>query len=181
MNSNQRRLDELKERVDRGMEASRHVSLIDIPYRGSRTGFFVYHPKRNPNIETAYHEAKIAFLSQLTAWYDTCALYSGEQTLSEPVATKQLKKDIAKVVDELDRDKDPYALEALAELLWDVEGAAQNVDGSFDHKSEKVQQHDLDFMSQIKKMAQEIKFEDLGIDIGKSLRPTDIVQHTYTG
>ena len=84
-------------------------------------------------------------------------------------------------MDELDRDKDPYALEALAELLWDVEGAAQNVDGSFDHKSEKVQQHDLDFMSQIKKMAQEIKFEDLGIDIGKSLRPTDIVQHTYTG
>lgn len=181
-NLNQRRLDEIKSRLAKQAEDNKHITLIEVPYRGSRYDWICYHPKKNPNVVTAYDEAKAAFLSQLHAWYDTVAMYQSEQTMSEIVVHKQLKKDVIKILAEIDQEHDPYLLEALGTVLWvDKEGAAQNEDGSFDHKSEKVQQHDLDFMSQLKTLAQEIKFKDLGVVLDRTLATKDLIQHTYTG
>jgi hypothetical protein len=181
-NQNQRKLDEIKARIARQSETSKHIKLIDVPYRGSRYDSICYHPLKNPNIVTAYDEAKASFLVQLHGWYDTAGMYQSEQTLSEIVIHPQLKKDLVKILYEIDKERDPYLLEALGTVLWvDKEGAAQNEDGSFDHKSEKVQQHDLDFMAQLKVLAQEIKFKDLGVVLNRTMNPAELIQHTYTG
>ena len=178
----QRKLDAIKKRLEEQNKLTQHISLIDIPYRGSRHDWICYHPKKNPNVVTAYDEAKASFLTQLIGWYDTAHIYQSEQTLSEIVVTKQLKKDIARILDEIDKEHDPYLLEALGTILWvEKEGALQSEDGSFDHKSEKIQQHDIDFMYALKKLASEIKHYDLGIIIDKAYAPTELIQHTYTG
>ena len=175
------KLDSIRNDIAILREKTKHVKLIDIPYRGGRTSCFCYHPKTNPNFLTAYEEAKAELLLQIHGWLDVVRVYESEMNLSEKIVSDNDVRDIFKVIEEADKDRDPYILEALGEMIFDKEGATQNEDGSFDHKSEKAQQHSLDFMAALKKRAQDIKFEDFGINIGKEVSKTDVIKHTWSG
>lgn len=174
------KLDRLRDRMSQVNSQAGKPSLLNIPYHGSRTGYFVYHPRKFPNQTTAYDEARKVFATTLKSWYDVLELYHDDSPLSEKIITDAVKKDIQKILDEIEKGRNPYDLEALAELLWNREGATQLEDGKFDGPSEKSTRHDLSWMSEIKRRAEELRHEDCGIILSKPIAGPPI-KHGWGG
>lgn len=157
--------------------------IIEVPYHGCRTSWFCYHPKLNINLDTAFDEAMKSFMAQLTTWYDVCELVEDEVSVrsDKRIVTKDVKKDIKRMLQEIENIKDPYLVEALAMVLWDKVGAEQATDGTFLPGSEKATHHDLTLMSELKQMAEDIRFEDLGIKLARSTGAAELNRRTFTG
>jgi len=157
------------------------TKIIPVAYRGGRTSYFVFHPVLQWNIDTRYNVSKDNFLRQLNTWYEVCELYKDDMVLSENVTPKSLKRDVMKVIAEIDQTHDVYLLEALAESLWDKEGAIQYEDGKFDGPSEKIQSHFLPMMSELSKRADELRAEDIGIRAPYQTTASMLNRRTWTG
>lgn len=157
------------------------VQLLKTVYRGGRSSCFVFHPAKQPNLDTRYMESKAIFMSQLNTWYEVCELYRDDMVLSENITPASLKKDVLKMIAELDIEKDVYKLEALAEALWDKDGAQQNADGSFEKGSEKIEQHYLPTMAELDKRAKEILSDDVGIQLSQVTPASGVARRTWTG
>ncbi len=155
--------------------------ILKIPYYGARTGWRVYHPLKCYNPEKAFQFAKRNFMAELKAWYDVVQLYHDDMVLSEKVITEGVKKEVDKVLVEIDRAPDPYLLEALAEVLWDKDGAVQLEDGVFDGPSEKTDRHELTMMVELRRRAEELKHLDLGVRLDKPTPSEQLVKHTWSG
>lgn len=177
---NKPKLEAIKDRLEQARSANGKSPLLVLPYHGCRSGYFVYHPRKFPNFETAYQEARKVFMATLDSWYDVLELYHDDSPLSEKIITDAVKKDIKKILEELDKERNPYALESLAETLWMKEGATQLSDGSFDGQSEKSTRHDLTMMQEIKRRAEELKHEDLGVKLEKPFNAPPI-KHSWGG
>lgn len=154
---------------------------INVPYTGVRTSYFVFHPKLFPNLETRWLDVQAAFLKQLNTWYEVVTLYQEDMVLSEQVTTKQLKKEIEKVVNEIsrDHDKNVYLLEAVAEALWDKPNHDEE---DYDKVGKKVERHELPPMKDLYRRAGELRSLDLGLRLPEDSplisRP---IRHTWSG
>lgn len=157
------------------------ATILKTVYRGGRSSCFVFHPAKHWNLETRYNDAKAEFMRMLNNWYEVCELYQDEMTLSENVSPASLKKDVVKMVNEIDDSRDPYLLEGLAEFLWDKEGGIQYEDGSFDGPSEKTQTHFLPTMAEVIQRAAEIKSIDLGIQLPHVTTAKNVSRRTWAG
>ncbi len=142
-------------------------------YKGARSSYFVFHPKRFPNLKPnsleVFDQALKLFYTQLHSWYDVCEIYQSEMTLSEGVTFKSLKKDIEKLIQAIIKDKEVYQIEALAEVLWD-----KDVD-------EKTQKHFIPSHTEIRKRGLEIRMEDSSIVVPNAFRIKKPLRRTWGG
>lgn len=180
----QTRLDAIKKQL---VESKRDnlrdatSALILTPtYSGTRTSWRCYHPLKCQNSSKAFDFAKRNFMAELKAWYDVVELYSDEMPLSEPIFAKAFKKNIEKLLVEIEKERDPYLIESLSAVLWDKEGSDLNEEGKYD-KSEKTSQHDLTSMQELKQMAEELRHQDFGVEAKKRIGESDLTQHGWGG
>lgn len=155
---------------------------IRIPYNGIRSSYQVFHPIKQQNLNTRWLEVKAEFMRQLTTWEEVCELYHDDMVLSEKVTTKQLAKEIRKVLGEIEdyhKTNAEYMVEALAEALWDK---PNHDEADIDHVGNKVERHELPAMKDLARRADELKMEDLGLKTSDpSLLITKPVRHTWSG
>jgi hypothetical protein len=175
------RLDQIRMQVQDATSDVRKPHIIDTPYRGIRTSFFVYHPKLNPNIVTAFDEALKVFHAQLQAHINVAEMYNGEMTRHEAVLPKDTLKGIKQLLIEIEAKRDVYILEALAEALWDKEGANQDAAGNFEGESEKTDKHFLPFFADLEERAKVIRAEDFGLTVGRTFGKADIIKRSWVG
>jgi len=150
-------------------------------YKGTRTSYICYHPLYHGEDTFAFDRALPVFMKQWTEWWDIAELYQDEMVLSEKVTVPQLRKDVTRILKEICAERDVYKLEALAEALWDKEGASQDPDGSYTEKSEKTSRHELPYMSELKHRASELRALDCGISLGYPIPKNMIIRHTWSG
>lgn len=150
------------------------------PYFGTRTSYFVYHPLYIYG-EDSFWKTKDSFMKMYKDWQSVVNLYQDEMVLSETVTVPGLVKEIDKLTAEITKAQDVYLLEALAESLFDKDGAAQNPDGSFDGPSEKTKRHELPYMYELEQRAKELRVLDLGLSLGYSIPKKFITRHSWAG
>lgn len=157
------------------------AQLLKTVYRGVRGSYFCFHPAKHANLDTRYHEAKQIFMKMLNDWYEVCELYKDDMVLSENITPASLKKDVLKIVAEIDQKQEVYKLEALAMILWDKEGAQQREDGTFEKGSEKIESHFLPTMTEVSKLADELLAADVGVQLKDAIPESQLTRHTWTG
>lgn len=143
--------------------------LLNVPYHGSRTGWYIYHPRLHYGL--SFENAKDRFLKQIDVFLEAAKMFSEDVTFSEPVAPQGFRKLVTELIEaidketKLDRVKGMYRLEALCELIFEDQ--------------DKNGRHYLPTMTEIMRRAETIEHEDhqKGLDL-VGLKP---IRHTYSG
>lgn len=126
--------------------------LIQFVYKGSRSSGYCYHPAIDGLADApgVWETALKRFRGILDSFVDVAELYTDQQTLSEAVGGPRWKKEALKLLEATEKDgKNPYQLEALAEVLFDVEN--------------KTEQREFPTHQEIRKIAEELRFVDFGL------------------
>ena len=156
-------------------------SKIHFSYNGERTSHFVYHPAKSGGPLTAWKSSRDEFVKMFKTWLDVCELYEDEQKLSEPVVSNEVKKDILKILDEIETDEVQrcYLIEALAEALWDKPSHDESDDA---HTGRKCETHFLPTMKELERRAAELKAMDIGLTAPGTFAPiTQSTKHSWAG
>lgn len=146
------------------------MQAIGFPYKGSRGSYHVYHPAKHgpPTMDGQWQRAKAEFVEKLKDFVAVCELYTDQQTMHESVGGEEWKREILRFVESIERDgSSVYELEALCECLFDVD--------------EKTSQRSTTYHSEIKKMAEEIRFDDSGLISPIAIDPGIIQKVGFTG
>lgn len=151
---------------------------IKIPYNGIRTTWFVYHPLKQWNQITAFNDSMKIMHDQIKSWYDIVELYEDEQTRSEKVISDEAKRDIKLLLADIEKTKDPYMVEALAEALFDKVNHDEEDESG---KGRKTEKHYIPYFKELEHRAAELKAMDLGITVPSGHRVGEPIRRTFTG
>ncbi len=144
--------------------------IIGFPYKGSRGSYHVYHPaKHGPeSMDGQWARAKAEFIEKLTNFVAVCEMYTDQQTMHEKVGGTDWQKDILRFVEAIEREgANLYELEALAECIFDVD--------------DKSTQRQTTYHSELKRIAEEIRFDDSGLISPIAIDPSVIQRVGFTG
>lgn len=119
-------------------------NLIKPVYRGTRTSYFIYHPKETPGL--VYEEARRVFDEKVKQMREIADLYSDEITREQRIFTKHVMIELRDLLKDIDSRGDVYLLEALYERLYD-------------DKHYKV----FPYFKELQERANELRAEDSGI------------------
>lgn len=140
-----------------------------LAYRGVRRSYYVYHPGHHgPREKEGQWEATVErFNKTFNDFCAVCVMYTDHESLHEAVGGPAWKKDVLKLVKECEKDdKNVYALESLAETIFDVES--------------RTSQRMLPYFSEIQKRGVEIRAEDFGLSLnGQIASPAEIVRRSW--
>lgn len=135
---------------------------LQMPYHGTRTSWRVYHPAKNWNQDTKWRDVKKEFMRLYNEWLSVCDLYQEEQKLSEPVVSHEVRKDLMRLIEEIEKDikHREYVLEALSEFLWDKPSHDEEDE---EHTGRKCETHFFPTVGELKKRAEELRAMDSGL------------------
>lgn len=159
--------------------ATQPKTIIKVPYHGERASYFVYHPVNQWNSLTAFSEAKSAFLAMWKEFLDVVELYEDEQTHHEKIVTKETKRDVHRLVNEISGEscRNVYCLEALSEVLFD----RRNTDEDEDGRGRKTETHYIPLHSDLEKRGQEIRAMDMGLKMARPIGQHETIRRSWSG
>ena len=80
-------------------------SKLRFSYNGERTSHMVYHPVKHGSTEVAWPVVQKEFVRMYKEWLDVTELYEDEMTLTEHIVSPEVRKDILKILDEIEKDE----------------------------------------------------------------------------
>ena len=140
------------------------------PYRGVRRSWYVYHPAyHGPSYnEGVWDEAAKRFHKDLGGFIDAAELYSDQQKHHETVGGDVWKREVQKLFNAIEKERNVYQLEALAAVIFD--------------RDDKCTQRTLPYHSEVRKLSDEMRAEDLNLSLdGGLVNPKSIVRRGWAG